>query len=71
MIDTTIPSSDELVLDTLRRALIALLAECTEAQRAMFERIYPGGVSVLDETKLRTAYELARRTVAKNRRGRD
>lgn len=62
-----IESAEDLVLQTLRRETNQLLAECTEKQQAFFARIFPNGLDKVGEQKLRSAYELCRRTVEKNR----
>lgn len=65
-----IPTTDELLSRTLRNEITALLSECTERQQAFFTRIFPTGVNRLTEDKLRSAHDLCRRTVEKNRAGR-
>lgn len=62
-----IMSADELIEATLRRETTALLAECTGPQHDFFRRIFPNGVAELADDKLKSAYELCRRTVEKNR----
>lgn len=69
-VGTGIPTSDELVVDVLRRESEALLTECTDGQKALFVRIVGSTLDNLGEEKLRSAYDLLRRTVWKNRNGR-
>ncbi len=70
-VGTGIPTPDELVMDVLRRESAALLTECTDKQKALFVRIVGNSLDKLGEEKLRSAYELLRRTVWKNRNGRE
>jgi hypothetical protein len=65
-----IPTTDALVLGTLRGAVTALLDECTETQRNLAARIFPQPVERLGETQLRKLHDLCRRAVEKNRAGR-
>lgn len=69
-VGTGMPSPDELVLDTLRRESESLLTECTDKQKALFVRIVGNSLDKLSEEELRSAYDLLRRTVWKNRNGR-
>jgi len=46
----------------IRDAVQAGLAQCTQAQRDLFDRIYPG----LPDSKLAEAYDLIQRTLRKN-----
>lgn len=61
-----IPTAQQVADDAVREATTALLSHCTDKQRALFDKIYPGGPSV---EKLHNAYDLVRRTVNKNRTG--
>lgn len=64
---TKVMSADELIDSTLRRETLALLRECTGAQRTTFDLTFPDGVDVLSTTDLTQAYELCRTTVQLNR----
>lgn len=61
---------DQMVLDFLRSEAETLLAQCNDEQRAFFARLFPGGISLMSEKKLRTAVSLCQRTIAKNDKGR-
>ena len=50
-----------------RKLLAERLAQCTEAQQRMFNKVYPEGVL---ESKLESAIDLCDRTIRKNIAGR-
>lgn len=61
-----IPTAAEVQKQALRTATAALLADCTDAQRAGLHRIHDGapwkGLANCPPSKLADAYELVRRT---------
>jgi hypothetical protein len=62
-----IPTAGEVVLNALRSETTALLTECSDKQRALFDRLFPKGLERLNEVELRKAHRLCRDTVTKNR----
>jgi hypothetical protein len=64
---TQVMSSDELIDSTLRRETLALLRECTGAQRTRFDEVFPNGLDALNTLYLAQAYELCRQMVEKTR----
>lgn len=67
-----LPDAEMLLAETLVSATVALLGECTPEQLALFDRVQPNYPCTTSVVKLTSAYELARRTVLKNReRGSD
>lgn len=56
-------------VETFKRGLLTeALKQCTEEQQTFFDRIFPEGVS---EDKLVGAIDLCRRTIRKNKVGRE
>lgn len=59
-------STAQIIRDALTAELSARLAECTEAQRAVFKRVFPNEIGKLSEEQLRNAVDVCQRTVHKN-----
>ena len=70
MSNLKIPSSNEVQEKSLRDAIDALVAECTEKQVSFLNRIHDNapwkGLKNCPVTKLTETYELLRRTVSEN-----
>ena len=49
-----------------RELVRELLKKCDEPQRKFFERVFPGGVDELKGDKIKTAYDLCKRTLKNN-----
>lgn len=47
-------------------AIRTMLEQCTDKQRAFFERLYSRGIDGLSETELRQVYALCDRTLRNN-----
>jgi hypothetical protein len=60
--------TDDFIKDALRKDITEMLQQCTEQQRALWERIFPKGIEDADLAKLRSAHGLCLRTLAKNAR---
>jgi len=56
------------VEEFLRHKIKFALDECTQDQRSLFSRIYPGGVNKVPVDKLETALGLCERTIEKNKK---
>ena len=46
-----------------RKLVRELLKQCTEPEQKFFERVFPGGVDGLKGDKVKTAYDLCKRTL--------
>lgn len=67
MAEQPLRSPDAVELDALIAECELLLSACTDKQRDMFDKVFPGGLSALSRNGLHDALRLLNRTHAANR----
>lgn len=68
-LDGDFAPADVIVRDALSGAIERLLATCTDGQRELFSRIWPGGIASIPMDRLSESLGLVQRTVRKNQAG--